>query len=157
MTPSLPPQNTEALIRGRAGGQAAASSNKDVKPRGPREAKSSPQHSDSDQNKETSRSLSSTAPKTMLSSSLTNALVAQSPNSPIRPEQTDSAALPLSSAHISPDLSRTSSHEMKARNLRDVHVPAVQEAQIRPSGESRGQVLSPHFRLPQLRTLSLLK
>ncbi|KAL1749657.1 hypothetical protein FB107DRAFT_175147, partial [Schizophyllum commune] len=135
--------NTEALIRGRAGGQAAASSNKDVKPRGSREAKSSPQHADSDQNKETSRSSSSTATRTMLSSSLTNTLVAQSSNSPIRPEQTDSAALPLSSAHISPDWSRTSIHEMKARNLRDVHVPAVQEAQIRPSGKSRGQALSP--------------
>ncbi|KAI4293783.1 hypothetical protein K525DRAFT_274888 [Schizophyllum commune Loenen D] len=63
-------------------------------------------------------------------------------DSPKESGQMSSVTQSFSPAHISPHLSRASSREMKARNLRDVDVSAVQEAQTRSGDESREQALS---------------
>ncbi|KAL1690554.1 hypothetical protein GGG16DRAFT_55520, partial [Schizophyllum commune] len=49
----------------------------------------------------------------------------------------------FSPAHVSPDLSCALSRETNARNLRGVDILAIQEAQVRPGSECRGQVLAP--------------
>ncbi|KAL1697877.1 hypothetical protein EV121DRAFT_218998 [Schizophyllum commune] len=69
--------------------------------------------------------------------------VARGSDSPKESGLMSSVTLTFSPTHDSPDLSCALSREMKARNLRGVDVPAVQEAHIRPCSESRGQVLSP--------------
>ncbi|KAI5822557.1 hypothetical protein K523DRAFT_408045, partial [Schizophyllum commune Tattone D] len=132
-------------MRANAEGQTAVSSCHDVKLRHVHSAEEhAPQLFPCDAIAQPKPVSSSSAGTSVTSSPApTGSDVARGSDSPKESGLMSSVTLTFSPTRDSPDLSCALSREMKARNLRGVDVPAVQEAHIRLCSESRGQVLSP--------------